>query len=54
MIGAAVFVAILCGQPDLLTVLCIYLWVAVAIVAGIIQGGRAPNAPHRHHPSPAR
>jgi hypothetical protein len=53
-IGAAVFVAILCGQPDLLTVLCLYLWVAVAVVAGIIQAGQASNAPHRRHPSPVR
>ena len=50
-IGAAVFVAILCGQPDLLTVLCVYLWVAVAVVAGIVQGSQGP---HRRHPSPAK
>ncbi len=50
-IGAAVFVAILCGQPDLLTVLCVYLWIAVAVVAGIVQAGQAT---HRRHPSPAK
>ena len=53
-IGAAVFVAILCGQPDLLTALCLYLWVVVAVVAGIVQGSQAPSALHRRHPSPAK
>jgi hypothetical protein len=51
-IGASVFAAILCGQPDLLTVLCLYLWVAVAIVAGIIHAGQPASAPHRRRPSP--
>lgn len=29
--GAAVFAAILCGQPDLLAVLCLYLFVAIVL-----------------------
>lgn len=44
-IGAAVFAAVLCGKPDLLTVLCLYLWATVGVVAGIIRIGG--------HPSPA-
>ena len=52
-IGAAVFVAILCGQPDLLTVLCLYLWAMVGVAAAIIHADRLADVPHRHRPSPA-
>lgn len=50
-IGAAVFVAILCGQPDLLAVICLYLWATVAVVGGIVRVGQPPDA-HRHRPAP--
>ncbi|MGH6618147.1 MAG: hypothetical protein ACREF6_01225 [Alphaproteobacteria bacterium] len=50
-IGAAVFVAILCGQPDMLAVICLYLWAAIAVVGGIIRVGQTPDS-HRHRPAP--
>ena len=53
-VGAAVFAAVLCGQPDLLTVLCLYLWATVGIVAGIIRVGRHSDAPNGHRPSAAK
>ncbi len=50
MIGAAVFVAIFCGQPDLLTVLCLYLWAVVGIFATVIHADRRSDAPGGDRP----
>jgi len=47
--GAAVFLAVVCGQPDLLGVLCLYLFFAVLLVAAAIAAVASPD----HH-SPAR
>lgn len=33
MTGAAVFFATVCGQPDLLATLCIYLFVAILLAS---------------------
>jgi hypothetical protein len=33
--GISVFIALLCGQPDLLAVACVYLALAIAVAGGI-------------------
>ena len=38
--GAAVFLAILCGQPDLLAILCFYLVFAILLAAAAMVAFR--------------
>ena len=33
--GFPVFVALLCGQPDLLAVICLYLALAIVLASGV-------------------
>jgi hypothetical protein len=41
--GIIVFIALLCGQPDLLGIACLYLALAIAVgggVAGLVRAAR--------------
>ena len=43
--GTPVFIALLCGQPDLLAVICLYLALLIAVTSGIAGIFRAAHAP---------
>ncbi len=45
--GISVFIALLCGQPDLLAVACLYLALAIAVaggIAGLIRAAARPSS----------
>ena len=43
MTGAAVFLAVLCGQPELLAVFCLYLFFSIFLVIAAATLLRSPR-----------